>query len=133
MSIEIDLDIIREPGLNSKEHPAELLVIIIKVAVFAFGRAGCDFLMLGVVVWLYSDGFAGFHSGKGTDKACFVRSLLIALPGEFPLIHLSGIQTFKRRTLILNIRFNVGTKGICLLFCEGIKILEQDIFLDKTI
>ena len=36
--IEINLDIIGEPGLDFKEHPSEFRVVIVKIIVLAFGR-----------------------------------------------------------------------------------------------
>lgn len=84
--------------------------------------------MFGGAVWFYSGSFTGFYGGKGADKACFVRILFKVLPGETPLINLSGIQILKRTAMVPNIRFHVGTKGICLFFGKGIKILEQNIY-----
>lgn len=96
MPIQIDLDIVWEPGLYPEEHPAKLPIIIIKIVVLAFGRAGCDFQMFGGAVWFYSGSFTGFYGGKSTDKPCFVRILFKVLPGGPPLINLSGIQILKR-------------------------------------
>lgn len=53
MPIQIELDIVWEPGLYSEEHPAKLLIIIIKIVVLTFGRSGCGFQMFGGTVWLY--------------------------------------------------------------------------------
>ena len=124
MPIQIDLDIVWKPGLDPEEHPAKPLIIIIKIVVLTFGRSGCNFQMFGGTVWFYSGSFTGLYGRKGADKPCFVRSLFIVPPGEIPLINLSGIQILKRTSLIPNISFHVGTKGVCLLFGKGIKILE---------
>ena len=81
MSVEINLDVVRKPRLYlSLEHPAKLIVIEVKIIVFALCCPGNHLNLFGIPVRFYSRGFTELHGGEGADKSGFVRILFINLP-----------------------------------------------------
>ena len=132
-AIEIDLGIIREPGLEFEEHPAELGIIIIKIIMLAFRHTGSHFQLLGISVGLYRDDLARLDSRECADETFLVGILQKNLPGEGTFISLSRRKIGKGAAILLDIGVNMGTQGKSLLPGKRIKILKKDIFLDQIV
>lgn len=85
------------------------------------------------MVWLYSNRPAWFDNGKSAYQADFSRTFPEKLPCQFPFIGQTGSEIGKGGIVFPDIRIDMGTKGIGLLFGKSIKIFKQDVFLDQVI